>query len=65
MQVISFMWVPGALSLRVKRPGREADQPPPSSTEVRECVELHLYSLSTPSWRAGKYISKSDVGILY
>jgi len=28
-------WVPGALSLGVKRPGREADQSPPSSVEVK------------------------------
>jgi hypothetical protein len=29
-----IQWVPGVLSLRVKRPGREADRSPPSSTEV-------------------------------
>jgi hypothetical protein len=28
-----IQWVPGALSLRVKGPGREADHSPPSSTE--------------------------------
>jgi hypothetical protein len=28
-------WVPGALSLGVKRPGREADHSPPSSAEVK------------------------------
>jgi hypothetical protein len=28
--------VPGALSLEVKRPGREADHSPPSSAEVKE-----------------------------
>jgi hypothetical protein len=27
-----------------KRPGREADHSPPSSAEVKECVELYLYS---------------------
>jgi hypothetical protein len=26
----------------VKRPGREADHSPPSSAEVKECVELYL-----------------------
>jgi hypothetical protein len=31
-----IQWMPGALSLRVKRPGREADHSPPSSTEVTE-----------------------------
>jgi hypothetical protein len=29
-------WVPGALSLGVKRPGCEADHLPPSSAEVKE-----------------------------
>jgi hypothetical protein len=32
------------LSMGVKRPGREADHSPPSSTEVKECVEVYLYS---------------------
>jgi hypothetical protein len=30
-----IQWVPGALSLVVKRPGREADHSPPSSAKVR------------------------------
>jgi len=34
----------GALSLGLKRPGREADHSPPSSAEVIECVELYLHS---------------------
>jgi hypothetical protein len=33
-------WVPGAPSLRVKWPGREADHSPPSISEVKEWVEL-------------------------
>jgi hypothetical protein len=37
-------WVPAALSLGVKRPEREADRSPPSSAEVKECVELYLHS---------------------
>jgi hypothetical protein len=36
----SIQWVPGALSLGVKRSGREADHSYPSSAEVKECVEL-------------------------
>jgi hypothetical protein len=32
----SVQWVPGALSLGVKRPGREADHSPPSSAQVKE-----------------------------
>jgi len=35
-----IQWVPGALSLGVKWPGREADHSPPSNAEVRERVEL-------------------------
>jgi hypothetical protein len=34
----------GGPSLGVKRPGCEADHSPPSSAEVKECVELYLHS---------------------
>jgi hypothetical protein len=44
-------WVPGALSLGVKWSGRESDHSPPSSAEVKECVELYLPSSDTSSWR--------------
>jgi len=33
-----------------KRPGRGVDHPPPSSAEVKERVELYLYSPYGPSW---------------
>jgi hypothetical protein len=33
----------------VKRPGRGVDHPPPSSADVKETVDLYLYSLSGPS----------------
>jgi hypothetical protein len=39
-----IQWVPGAVSVGVKRPGREADHSPPSSADVKECVELYLHS---------------------
>jgi hypothetical protein len=39
-----IQWVPGALSLDVKQLGREADHSPPSSAEVKECVEVYLHS---------------------
>jgi hypothetical protein len=39
-----IQWVPGAPSLGIKRPGSEADHSPPSSAEVKECVELYLHS---------------------
>jgi hypothetical protein len=31
-----IQWLLGALSLGIKRPGREADHSPPSSAEVKE-----------------------------
>jgi len=34
----------------VKRPGRGADHPTPSSVEVKEKVKLYLYSLSGSPW---------------
>ena len=34
----------------VKRQGRGVDHPPPSSAEVKERVELYLYSDSGPLW---------------
>jgi len=34
----------------VKRPECGVDHPPPSSAEVKERVELYLYSPSGPSW---------------
>jgi len=45
-----IQWVPAALTLGVKRPGREADNSPPSSAEVRN-ARLHsvvlMYSTGT------------------
>ena len=34
----------------VKRPGRDADHPPPSSAEVKERVELYTYFPPGSSW---------------
>jgi hypothetical protein len=34
----------------VRKPGRGVNHPPPSSTEVKERVELYLYSPSGSSW---------------
>jgi hypothetical protein len=34
----------------VKRPGRVVDHPPLSGAEVKERVDLYLYSPSGPSW---------------
>jgi hypothetical protein len=45
-----IQWVLAALSMGVKRPGREDDHSFPSSAEVKEFVELYLHSPDTPSW---------------
>jgi hypothetical protein len=42
-----IQWVPGALSLGVKRPGREVDHSPPSSAEVKNACSY----TSTPPIR--------------
>jgi hypothetical protein len=49
----------GALSLGVKRPGREADHSPPSSAELKEWVELCLHSPNMPPWR-GAHLKHRD-----
>jgi len=46
--------VQDSISLGVKRPEREADHSPPSSAEVKECVELYIHSPSTSSWRGAQ-----------
>jgi hypothetical protein len=46
-----MQWIQGAISLGVKRPGREVDLSPPYSAEVKECVELYLHSPNMHSWR--------------
>ena len=50
-------WVPPTIPyigywviLRVNWPGRSVNHPPQSSAEVKEKVELYLYSPSAPSW---------------
>jgi hypothetical protein len=46
---LPIQWVPGALSLGVKWPGREADRSPPSSAEVNMWSYTSTPSMS--SWR--------------
>jgi len=43
-----IQWVSRALSLGAKRPGREVEHSLPSITEVKECVELYVYSPIRP-----------------
>jgi hypothetical protein len=49
-----IQWVPGVLSLGVKRPEREADHSSPSSAKPNEWVELYVHSPNTPSWRGAQ-----------
>jgi hypothetical protein len=52
---LPIQWVPGALSLAIKRTGCEADYSCPSSAEIKECVELYLHCPNTPSWRGAHF----------
>jgi hypothetical protein len=49
----------------VKRPVREADHSPPSSTEVKEQVELHLHSPNTFSWRGVQLKHRDNFTFMY
>jgi hypothetical protein len=49
-----IQWIQWALSLGVKWPGCEADHSPPSTAEVKECVELYLHSPNTPLWHGAQ-----------
>jgi hypothetical protein len=42
--------IPWALSLKVKWLVHEGDHSPPSNAQVKECMELYLHCLNTPSW---------------
>jgi hypothetical protein len=53
-----IQWVPGAFTLGLKRPEREADHSPPSNAEVKECLEQYLHSHNTPSWRGAQFKKK-------
>jgi hypothetical protein len=44
-------WVPGAISPRLKRPGREADHSPPPSASVNNGGAIPTL-LRTSSWRS-------------
>jgi hypothetical protein len=58
-----LQWVLGAVSLEIKWRGHEADNSPPSSTEVKECLELYLHSPNMVSWHCA-YLKKVQ-GQLY
>jgi hypothetical protein len=56
----SIQWVTGSLSLRAKWLGCEADYSPPSSSQVKECVELYIHSPYTPSWSGAQLKKHRD-----
>jgi hypothetical protein len=58
-----IQWVPGALSLGIKRPGREANHSSPSNAEVKEWVELYFHSPNTPSWRGAQLKHRDNSSI--
>ena len=47
----SYIMVTGSF-LVAKRSGRGINDPPPFSAEIKEGLELYLYSPSGPSWQA-------------
>jgi hypothetical protein len=51
-----IQWVPGALSPGVKRPGREADQSPPTSAEVNKNGSTRVHPLLHTPLQKGKYM---------
>jgi hypothetical protein len=55
----------GALSLGVRRPGREADHSPSSSAEVKEWVELYLHPTNTPSWRGAQLKHRDNFTFIF
>jgi hypothetical protein len=59
-----MQWGPEALSLGTKRPGREADHSPPSSAEIKECVELYLHSPNKPSWRGAQLKHRNNFTVV-
>jgi hypothetical protein len=58
---LPIQWVPGALSLGVKRPGCEADHSPPSSAEVKNAWSC----TSTPQYASMAWCLVKTQGQLY
>jgi len=60
-----IQWEAGALSLVVKRPGREADHSPPSSVVVKGQMELYLHSPNMPSRRGAQLKESTGTTLLF
>jgi hypothetical protein len=54
-----IQWVPGGLSLRVKRPGCDTDSLPPPSSELKKGTDIPPVPY-TSSWR-GAYLIKHRI----
>jgi hypothetical protein len=54
-------WVPGSLSLGVKREGREADHSSPSSAEVKNAWSYTSNPPKTPSWRGAQLRAQGEL----
>jgi hypothetical protein len=63
-QLASYTMGTGSLP-GVKRPGRGVDNPPPSSAEFMERVELCLCFSSGPSWPVIEWIVPLAVLLIY
>jgi hypothetical protein len=46
----TIQWAPGHFPGGIKRPGPGTDHPPLPSAEVKERVELYVYSMSGTVW---------------
>jgi hypothetical protein len=53
-----IQWVPEALSLSIKRPGREVNHSPPSSAKVKNVCEAVPPLHNTPAWRGAQLKKK-------
>jgi hypothetical protein len=45
--------------------GREDDHSPPSSTKVKECVELYLHSPNISSWRGAQLSTETTGEVIF
>jgi hypothetical protein len=57
-------WVPGTLSLGVKRPGHEADHSPPSSAQFKECMHGAIPPLPQYAFMAGSLVKHRETFLL-
>jgi hypothetical protein len=60
----SIKWVPRALTLGVKWPGREADHSPPSSAEVKNAWS-YTSTPNTLSWRSVQLKHRDNFTLCY